>query len=232
MRKLDGRDCIFLIWKDPVTREQIAIGQLLRNGDFEFQYLDGVNHAKNLGFQLLPSFPDPEKIYTSKVLFTVFSSRLPDPKRKDIKDILNRYDLKEYDGFDLLKKSGASLPIDNLEFVDPLSLEMDEDNLIRIFPLAGSRHYIACKGEDCELFPDLEEGEQLYLEEELSNEFDRNAIKVLSSKKEHIGYIPRYYCYVIKQWLKEGKDIYLEIYKINKDRDCNHCVKIKLKVVK
>ena len=53
------------------------------------------------------------------MLFPVFASRLPDRKREDIDKILQKYGLKEFDEYELLKKSGARLPIDNLEFIVP-----------------------------------------------------------------------------------------------------------------
>ena len=45
------------------------------------------------------------------MLFPVFASCLPDRKRKDIDKILQKYGLKEFDEYELLKKSGARLPI-------------------------------------------------------------------------------------------------------------------------
>ena len=56
-------------------------------------------------------------MYRSEELFPAFSSRLPDRKRKDIDKILKKYNLDEYDTYELLKRSGAKLPIDNLQFV-------------------------------------------------------------------------------------------------------------------
>ncbi len=64
-------------------------------------------------------FRELDKVYTDTVLFPVFASCLPDRKRKDIDKILQKYGLKEFDEYELLKKSGARLPIDNLEFIVP-----------------------------------------------------------------------------------------------------------------
>ncbi|MBU3181659.1 hypothetical protein [Clostridium psychrophilum] len=51
-------------------------------------------------------------------MFPAFSSRLPDKRRKDVKEILAKYD-----AFELLKKSGGKLPIDSLKFIDPIFLD-------------------------------------------------------------------------------------------------------------
>lgn len=70
-------------------------------------------------------------MYKCEELFPVFSSRLPDRKRKDIKKILEKYGLKEYDSYQLLKRSGARLPIDNLQFVDPI-LNFEDENVAKV----------------------------------------------------------------------------------------------------
>ncbi len=67
---------------------------------------------------MLKPFDDKNKIYKSDILFPIFSSRLPDSKRKDINKILDKYNLDKYDEFDLLVKSKGKLPIDSLSFVE------------------------------------------------------------------------------------------------------------------
>ena len=52
-------------------------------------------------------FQDLNRVYKSEKLFPIFASRLPDRKRKDIKMILDKYDLEEYDEYMLLKRSGS-----------------------------------------------------------------------------------------------------------------------------
>lgn len=56
--------------------------------------------------------------------------------------------MEEYDEYILLKRSGARLPIDSLEFIDPI---LDTDQAVkRIFYVAGVRHYLECSGKNCE----------------------------------------------------------------------------------
>ena len=102
----DGRDYLLLVWKEPKTRRCYTIGELSKNGQFEFSYGYEVGKAIEAGFELLIAFPDIEKVYKNEKLFSVFSSRLPDPKRKGIDAILEKYGLSEYDHYNLLKKSG------------------------------------------------------------------------------------------------------------------------------
>jgi hypothetical protein len=51
----------------------------------------------------------------------------------------------------------------------------------------------------------LQPGNQLTLEREADNQFDQNAIKVLTPGGMHIGYIERGQAAWISGWLDEGK---------------------------
>lgn len=124
----------------------------------------------------LVSFPNIEIVYKNDVLFPAFMSRLPDKKRKDITSILNKYGIKEYEPYTLLSRSGARLPIDNLEFIDPI-LNLEEP-FNRNFYLAGARHYIRCNGNDCEKAVEVVRGDEVYLMHESNNVKDSNAIVV------------------------------------------------------
>lgn len=120
MSSKEGRDYLYLIWKDPITRRNYIVGQLTKNGQYEFSYGHEVKDAMEKGFKLLVSFEDIDKVYTSDSLFPTFSSRLPDRKRRGIERILAKYDLEEFNDYKLLKRSGARLPIDTIEFIDPI----------------------------------------------------------------------------------------------------------------
>lgn len=119
MAKKDGQDYLYLTWKSEHSGKQYKIGKLIKNNIYEFRYSDDIEIAQEDGFTPLLCFPYLHYIYKSKILFPIFASRLPDKKRRDIKKILKKYNLEEYDEYMLLKKSGAKLPIDNLEFIDP-----------------------------------------------------------------------------------------------------------------
>ncbi|NFN85877.1 DNA-binding protein [Clostridium sporogenes] len=226
-----GRDYIYLVWKDIKTRRQYIVGQLSKNGQFEFNYGFEVEEAIKQGFKLLISFEEINKIYKSDILFPAFSSRLPDSKRKGIEKILSKYGLDEYDAYRLLKRSGAKLPIDNLEFIDPI-LDENEEIIKRIFYLAGPRHYIGCEGIDCAKAENLEVEGTLQLVLEPENKFDSNAIKVLNVNSVHIGYVPRFYSESIINLLNKGYTYECNIYEVQKDNNCNECIKIQLQMKK
>ena len=86
----DCKDYLYLIWKCASNRRQYIVGQLTKNGQYEFQYCEEIKEACEAGFTPLVSFEKLNIVYKSETLFPVFASRLPDRKRKDIKKILEK----------------------------------------------------------------------------------------------------------------------------------------------
>jgi len=223
----EGKDYLYLIWKDPVTRRNYIVGQLSKNSQYEFSYGYEVKEAMEKGFELLISFEDIEKVYKSDTLFPTFSSRLPDRKRRGIEKILAKYDLEEFNDYKLLKRSGARLPIDTLEFIDPILTEHNGE-IKRIFYISGVRYYIGCDGKDCKEAMNLNVGNRLILKPEPTNLYDKNAVKVLDNENNHVGYLPNYYSESIVGYLKENMEYECIVLEVNKDMNCNECVKVKL----
>lgn len=223
----NGKDYLYLVWKDNETRRLFTVGQLSRNGQYEFEYGFEVQEAISKGFNLLLSFPNLDTVYVCEKLFPVFASRLPDRKRKGIEKILSKYGMDEYDEYTLLKRSGASLPIDNLQFIDPILPDGDIP-VKRIFWISGVRHYLGCEGVDCNKSVDCEVNEVLCLEREPSNPKDKFAIKVLNSKHTLIGYIPRYYAESVSARLEKGEKYFCKVYEVRKENHCNECIKVEL----
>ena len=77
----DGKDYLYLIWKCSSNRRQYIVGQLTKNGQYEFIYCEDIEKAIKSGFELLVSFEKLDTLYNSEKLFPVFASRLPDRKR-------------------------------------------------------------------------------------------------------------------------------------------------------
>lgn len=227
--KQGGRDYLYLIWKEPVSRRNYIIGQLSKNSQYEFSYGYEVGEAIKKGFELLIPFNDIDKVYKSDTLFPTFSSRLPDRKRRGIEKILEKYGLEEFDEYRFLKRSGARLPIDSLEFIDPI-LKGHNGEIKRIFYISGTRHSMECKGEDCQESFFLEVGDKLNLELESTNKFDKNAIKIMDKNNNHIGYLPRYYSESVTEYLKQGAEYECRVFEVNKDMGCHECIKVKLEL--
>lgn len=223
MSQRDGRDYLYLIWKSEQSRKQYVVGQLIKNGKFEFQYVKDIQDAINDGFTPLLCFPDLNKVYTDTKLFAVFASRLPDRKRRDIQNILNKYGLEEFDEYMLLKRSGARLPIDSLEFIDPI-LNMD-GNGKRIFFIAGVRHYLECNGDNCMDSITVTRGDEIVLKREPDNQYDQYAVQMLDISGHILGYVPRYYSEGISRMLMDNKRVTCHAYNVDKNKNCNECMK-------
>ena len=162
-----------LVWKDPKERKQYLIGRLSKGEEFVFKYDDEIKNALKAGFHPLLAFSNLKQEYHSKLMFPSFSSRLPDPKRKDINKILNKYNMDEYDAYTLLQRGGARLPIDSFEFIDPI-LENETGDIKRNFYVAGVRHYNKCEGKDCTLLDIPQAGDSLVLHIDENNPYDEN----------------------------------------------------------
>lgn len=224
----DGKNYLYLVWKSESTRRQYIVGQLSKNGQYEFHYCEEVQIAIDAGFTPLITFPDINITYFSNELFPVFSSRLPDRKRKDIKSILQKYDLDKYDAYEFLKKSGARLPIDNLQFIDPV-LDLTT-SFTRTFYMAGVRHYLGCAGDDCEKAIDVTRGDEVFLVKEPENSADSNAIKVMNEKDEHLGYIPRYYNKAFTRIMNEERVFNCYVSNVDKSKCCSECIMLTITV--
>lgn len=230
MSKKNGKDYLYLIWKHPDTRRQYIVGALSKNGCFEFEYSYEIDKAVKAGFSHIAAFEDFNKKYTSEKLFPVFSSRLPDKKRRDISEILKKYNLNEYDEYLLLKNSGARLPIDTFEFIDPIF--DDEENVSRDFFIAGVRHYVPCSDEKCDFSNlNIALNDELVLKLEPDNTQDSFAVQIFSRNGDKLGYIPRYYSKQVTKTLKENKIVTCKVIEFNPNYNCRECIKVSLTIV-
>ena len=224
----DGKDYLYLIWKCSSNRRQYIVGQLTKNGQYEFKYCEDIEKAIKSGFELLVSFEKLDTVYKSEKLFPVFASRLPDRKRKDIGRISEKYGLDEYDAYQLLKKSGAKLPIDNLQFIDPI---LDYNcSFEKEFYLAGARHYLGCGGDLCKDAVRVTRGDEVFLMRDTSNQYDENAICVVDKQQKLLGYIPRYYAKAFVKFIEEKRIEECHISSVRKDAACDECIGVQVRI--
>ena len=115
---------MWMMWKNE-QEESFKVGELCRRGGkYYFKYdIDGVKKAEEYGFSSLPQFPRLDVEYFREELFHSFSERLPG--KREANSLLKEHKLKEYDAFELLKRSGGKSATDSLEFVSPFN---DENN--------------------------------------------------------------------------------------------------------
>ncbi len=220
------RNHLYLVWKNPVNHSNYIIGSLYRDEEYIFEYsADFKKELINNNVEVLHAFPEVDKIYTSKELFPSFASRLPDRKRRDIRMILEKYNLSEFDEFELLRSGGGRLPIDTYSFVDPIF--PDDETVERDFYIMGLRHYAYCNGKSCDRAVDVYVSDCVSLKREPSNEYDSYAVQIYKGSKL-LGYIPRYYSEAVSKRLNKGMSYECRIVEINPNDNCDECIKVKL----
>lgn len=138
--------------------------------------------------------------------------------------------MEKYDEYLLLKRSGARLPIDGLDFIDPI-LDVDK-SVVRIFYVAGVRYYLDCDGGDCSKAIEVTRGDEVFLKRDLVNKYDEYAIQMLENSGKVIGYVPRYYSKSVAELLEKGNKIECHIYNVDKKSNCNECIKVIMRVRK
>lgn len=220
-------DYIYLLWQDPNTRRRMVVGELKKQEGYIFFYTGDYKKARDLGWGMLRPFPE-EKEYRSNVMFPVFSSRLPDPKRRDIDAILKGYGMKAYDEYELLKKSGAKLPIDSYEFIDPIFPE--DETVFRKFYVSGVRHVAKCGGKNCNCMEIVSVGDEIDLVPETSNPVDRYAVALYAKNGEKIGFVPAYYSEQVAHRLNLGMSYQCEVLEVNCMGNCRECIRVKLQM--
>ena len=221
------KEKLWLIWKEPISRRRYKIGILIKEQNkYKFNYINPeLEDAKLVGFNYYPGFEDIKKVYESETLFTNIATRLPNENRPDYLEILNCYNLeKDSDEFAILKATRGRTLTDNYEFVETFNPNKIE------FDVAGTRY---CEDiEKCKY--DLKINEKLYLEHDLNNSSDPNAIKIIFRKNGnnyHLGYVPRYYSKELLNELNKGTEYSAMIQSLNLDsklNDENITAKVKL----
>jgi hypothetical protein len=115
---------LWVVWQNPESRSYYHIGTLSQfDNHYEFHYTKSqagnwkLKEALSHGYMLHPAFPDLDKIYQSKELFTAFDRRLPSPDRSDFSTILSELGLDEkYTKMDLLEQTRGRLANDTLRW--------------------------------------------------------------------------------------------------------------------
>ncbi|SEK94815.1 HIRAN domain-containing protein [Carnobacterium iners] len=217
-----------LLWQDVNTRSWFHIGNLTLDPDGVYSFFyetdsinKGLEEALENGYRLHPTFPDVDKTYLSESLFSAFSRRLPDRKRKDYVSVLSDLGINGTStDFDLLSLTGGAVNSDLYEFVQPIQFDDTNHQFKLDFFVRGWRYH----GEK----EKLSQSDQLVLEVEENNEFDQDAVYILKNNKNKIGYVPAFYSSFIKSILMEKLNYDLT-FQFNEDSPSHYKVKVFIK---
>nr|DAT27577.1 MAG TPA: HIRAN protein [Caudoviricetes sp.] len=83
-------------------------------------------------------------------------------------------------------------------------------NILSRFSISGTYYR---EEKEIERAEKLQKGERLFLIHEPDNQYDKNAIKVVTEDNLHIGYIPKYLCRMFDSVL-EGKVTSIYVYEV------------------
>lgn len=88
-----------------ICYKKLKIGYLYsENKKYVFEYAE--EFKKQDKIKPLSGFPDKHKIYRSEYIFPFFISRMPDPDRPLVKEIIDREEIEKDDLFGILDKFG------------------------------------------------------------------------------------------------------------------------------
>lgn len=229
-----GEKSLLFIWQDPKTHLYFHVGTLSYDGNiYKFEYTHQskaerrVHDAIKHGYILHPIFPELEKEYASKKLFSTFARRIPSKNRIDYADVLKELSLpNDADKMDLLRATRGVSGKNPYSFDEPLRL-IKENVLFNHFYINGMRH----KNLPENWHTLIQIGEKLKLEPEPNNEFDANAVKILTQNNVHLGYVPGVYAKAINALLERGLTTEIIVTNINLDQAPQNWVKVSFKSI-
>jgi len=206
---------LFLAWQDPYSRSWFPIGRLTFDGtQYQFVYTQGAVKAQHqCEFQLVYSFPDLNKVYTSVELFPLFSNRLMRRSRPEYNNFVQWLNIPEGkdDPIAILARSGGRKATDHFE-VFPCP-EADENGLYHIHFFAhGLRHLPPC---GIERINQLQTCELLYLANEFQNPYDPHALLLCTQDHHIVGYCPRYIIADVFKLKNENPEVQVHVERVN-----------------
>ena len=147
-------------------------------------------------------------------------------------------ELKKQDGYtfnytgeyELLKRSGARLPIDTYEFAEIILV--DDKEIDNRFYISGMRYNAKCQGKDCHCLSDINDGDELILKRVYNNDFDKYATGIYRKNGEMLGYVPAYYTQAITHKMEIGMKYNCQIDRFNCNGKCGECVRVRLKMTR
>lgn len=207
---------LFLAWQDPESRRWFPIGRLISDSKkYQFAYTYGIKKAQEeANFQVLHSFPKLDKVYTSSEIFPLFANRLMRPSRPDYQDYIQWLDLhkNQADPLVILGRSGGKKATDNFEVFPEPERNENGDHYLHFFA-HGLRHMPECSQEKV---MQLQLEEALFLAHDLQNNYDSQALLLLTEQKHILGYCPRYLAADVGEVLQENpQSVSVQVKRVN-----------------
>lgn len=213
---------LFVAWRDSADSRIHPVGRLTfqpQGGGYEFRYLNNVKDLER--FDVLPGFPERERVYRSDALFPLFEVRLMSRRRPDYSDYVASLGLSggDHDPFVLLARSEGWKSTDRLEvFAAPSRVGHSNDGTSRFF-LRGLRYHDGAAA----VVDSLGRGDSLGIRREPDNEVNPLAVQVLHGS-QILGHVPDYLVdHVHEVWDACGEDaVQVRVEHVNPDSSGPH----------
>ena len=200
---------LFVAWR-PATPEAgwRPVGRLTHDGLYRFWYTRG---AQKPGFRPFQQMDRLDDIYESEDLFPLFANRLLSQSRPEYDSYLRWSGLHSENQPDSIAVLGVTEGIRKTDAVEvfPCPVPDAEGCYFNKFFLHGIRwiHPAALKRID-----ELKTGERLKLMLDVQNDYDRQAVGVLTeSERMQIGYVPRYLAHDVWQLVRKCDVRFIEL---------------------
>lgn len=207
-------------WQSEETREFVPVGELLvtrtaeEDGSthFEFGYLEGARHARELGFQPFLAFSSLDKRYRSDELFAFFRNRVMPSTREDYLDYVTELglELANADVVELLGRSGGRRETDHVETVLAPQHDAATNEYTTRFLVRGVRHVAGAET----VLTAVRAGQRLEAEIDRFNPVNRRARRLLV-EGQPIGFVPDYLVGDIDDLERAGSTPVFEVERVN-----------------
>lgn len=210
---------LFVAWRgaDPQNGAWGPVGRLEHDGGvYRYWYTQGAQKAA--GFRPFPQMEDMDRVYESDDLFPLFANRLLSSSRTEYDPFLR------WGGFDpnnppdpiaILGVTEGIRQTDSVE-VFPCPIPDLEGCYVNKFFLHGVRWMSPAA---IARISELQDHEQLFVEPESTNPFDRNAVAVFTADRMRIGYVPRYLAHDVGNLLDNCHPSFIKLFvaRLNND---------------
>ncbi len=220
---------LYIAWQDPDSRSWSPVGRLTRDASlYKFVYTRGAEQAGKK-FQPFGRMRDLHVAYQSEELFPLFANRVLPKSRPEYQEYMEWLGLSKQDRdvMDELSRTGGLRATDSLEMF-PCPVPDANKNYEVYFFSRGLRHMNADNQERARR---LKPGENLYLMQDLQNEFDSMALLVRTGDPiSLVGYAPQYYSSEFTQLLRSAgqEEVKVSVERVNSKAPLQYRVLCKL----
>lgn len=186
----------------------------MADGRYLFGYTNGALQAKNeVGFQVLPAFPNLDGRYESSELFPLFKNRVLTSTRKDFPEYLESLGLSTPDPIEILAVTGGERQTDSFEVFPKIEVSLDRAFTCRFF-VHGLRYVPEISQKRArELVP----GASLGISIQLNNPATGYAIQLATHDNHMIGFTPRYLVRDLLSAIYRDPKVSATVVRVNQD---------------